>query len=188
MPDLMLTGREVQALSAYLLTLKLKRPGSDAAPSVPGERGETTAEDIEKGRRLVRDLGCTGCHETGRLRFQYIAPPLDNIGDKRPDELFFGSIIPGIILASLMMLTVYLICLRHKDWGPAGPQTTMWEKIVSLKGAGEMLVLFSLVMGGLFVGFFTPSEAGAVGSFFALLISLIRRTMTRTGFFKAVED
>jgi len=103
-------------------------------------------------------------------------------------RLFFGSIIPGLILAGLMMVTVYLICLRHQDWGPAGPKTTWWEKIVSLKGAGEMLVLFTLVMGGLFVGFFTPSEAGAVGSFFALLISFIRRTMTRKGFLKAVED
>jgi tripartite ATP-independent transporter DctM subunit len=103
-------------------------------------------------------------------------------------RLFFGSIIPGLILAGLMMLTVYLVCLRHHDWGPAGPKTTWWEKIVSLKGAGEMLVLFTLVMGGLFVGFFTPSEAGAVGSFFALLISFIRRTMSRKAFLKAVED
>ncbi len=103
-------------------------------------------------------------------------------------RLFFGSIIPGLILAGLMMVTVYVICLRHQDWGPAGPKTTWWEKIVSLKGAGEMLVLFTLVMGGLFVGFFTPSEAGAVGSFFALLISFIRRTMSRKRFLKAVED
>ncbi|MCK5915709.1 MAG: TRAP transporter large permease [Deltaproteobacteria bacterium] len=103
-------------------------------------------------------------------------------------KLFFGSIIPGFILAALMMVTIYVICQRHKDWGPAGPKTTLREKIISLKGAGEMLVLFSLVMGGLFIGFFTPSEAGAVGSFFALLISLIRRTLTREGFAKAIED
>ncbi|MCD6269795.1 MAG: TRAP transporter large permease [Deltaproteobacteria bacterium] len=103
-------------------------------------------------------------------------------------KLFFGSIIPGFILASLMMVTIYVICQWHKDWGPAGPKTTFREKIISLKGAGEMLVLFSLVMGGLFIGFFTPSEAGAVGSFFALLISLIRRNLTREGFARAVKD
>ncbi len=103
-------------------------------------------------------------------------------------KLFFGSIIPGFILASLMMVTIYVICQWHKDWGPAGPKTTFREKIISLKGAGEMLVLFSLVMGGLFIGFFTPSEAGAVGSFFALLISLIRRNLTREGFSRAVKD
>ena len=103
-------------------------------------------------------------------------------------KLFFGSIIPGVMLAFFMMVTVYVICQRHKDWGPAGPKTTFREKIVSLKGAGEILVLFFLVMGGLFVGFFTPSEAGAVGSFFALLISLIRRTLSLKGFVKAIED
>ena len=92
MPDLMLTRREVQALSAYLMSLK--RPGSGTASPVagPGNGEKATRGNIEKGRRLVRDLGCRGCHEIGGLRFQYIAPPLDNIGDKRTDELFFGNI------------------------------------------------------------------------------------------------
>jgi tripartite ATP-independent transporter DctM subunit len=103
-------------------------------------------------------------------------------------RLFFGSIIPGLILALLMLVTVHAICRRHPDWGPAGPQSGWREKLVSLKGSFEMITLFILVMGGLFIGFFTPSEAGAVGSFFALLISLIRRSLTLKGFFRAVED
>jgi tripartite ATP-independent transporter DctM subunit len=103
-------------------------------------------------------------------------------------RLFFGSIIPGLILALLMLVTVHAICRRHPDWGPAGPQSGWREKLVSLKGSLEMITLFILVMGGLFIGFFTPSEAGAVGSFFALLISLIRRSLTLKGFFRAVED
>ncbi len=103
-------------------------------------------------------------------------------------KLFFGSVIPGIILATLMAFTVYLLCIRHEDWGPAGPKTTFMEKIVSLKGSIEMLILFGLVMGGLYVGFFTPSEAGAVGAFFALLISVLRRAITWDGFVNAVKD
>ncbi len=103
-------------------------------------------------------------------------------------KLFFGSVIPGVILAVLMTLTVYLLCLKHEGWGPAGPQTSLWEKIVSLKGSIEMLVLFGLVMGGLYVGFFTPSEAGAVGAFFALLISILRRSITWQGFVNAIHD
>jgi len=103
-------------------------------------------------------------------------------------KLFFGSVIPGIILAVLMTLTVYLLCLKHDDWGPSGPQTSLWEKIVSLKGSIEMLVLFGLVMGGLYIGFFTPSEAGAVGAFFALLISVLRRSITWQGFVNAIHD
>ena len=103
-------------------------------------------------------------------------------------RLFFGSIIPGLILALLMLLTVHAICRRHPDWGPAGPKSSWREKVVSLKGSFEMITLFVLVMGGLFIGFFTPSEAGAVGSFFALLISLVRRSLSLKGFFRAVED
>ncbi|MBN2332171.1 MAG: TRAP transporter large permease [Deltaproteobacteria bacterium] len=103
-------------------------------------------------------------------------------------KLFFGSIIPGIILAILMIMSIYVLCQKHQEWGPAGPKTTLREKLVSLKGSLEIVILFTLVMGGLFVGFFTPSEAGAVGSFFALLISIIRGTLTRKGFVQAVED
>ncbi len=103
-------------------------------------------------------------------------------------KLFFGSVIPGIILATLMAFTVYLLCIRHEDWGPAGSKTTFKEKVISLKGSIEMLILFGLVMGGLYVGFFTPSEAGAVGAFFALLISVLRRAITWDGFVNAVKD
>ena len=84
-------------------------------------------------------------------------------------KLFFGSVLPGIILATLMMFTVYFLCVKNPEWGPSGPKFTFREKVVSLKGSIEMLVLFGLVMGGLYVGFFTPSEAGAVGAFLPLL-------------------
>jgi len=103
-------------------------------------------------------------------------------------KLFFGSVFPGIILAALMMFTVYFLCVKNPEWGPSGPKFTFREKIVSLKGSIEMLVLFGLVMGGLYVGFFTPSEAGAVGAFFAIIISLVRRSLSWKGFKGAVYD
>ena len=103
-------------------------------------------------------------------------------------RLFFGSIIPGLILAGLMILTVVFVCKRHREWGPAGPKTNLIQKIASFKGSIEVLILFSIVMGGLFVGFFTPSEAGAIGSFFALVISLVQRSLNWKGFTRAVED
>ncbi|NOZ68505.1 MAG: c-type cytochrome, partial [Deferribacteres bacterium] len=92
MPDLMLTDNEVQALSAYLMTLKRSNSGPPPSTQRASEGGGPPAKNIEEGRSLVRDLGCRGCHEIGGLGFQYIAPPLDNIGDKRTDELFFGNI------------------------------------------------------------------------------------------------
>ncbi len=97
MPDLMLRNNEIQALAAYLMTRR--RPDSNPplssshTPAGMGSAGRgALAKNIEKGRRLVRDRGCMGCHKIGTRRFQYIAPALDKIGDKRTDELFFGNI------------------------------------------------------------------------------------------------
>jgi tripartite ATP-independent transporter DctM subunit len=103
-------------------------------------------------------------------------------------RLFYGGIGAGVVLALLLVLSVYVICLRHSDWGPVGPASTVVEKLRSLTGAFEMVVLFLLVMIGLYFGFFTPTEAGAVGSMFALLISLIQRKLSWKGFIASVTD
>ncbi len=103
-------------------------------------------------------------------------------------RLFFGSVVPGAILAFFMVLTVYLVCIRHPDWGPTGPKFSWRERIAALPGSFEMVVIFLLVMAGLYVGYYTPSEAGAAGAFAALIISLIRRRLTWKGFVAAVID
>jgi len=103
-------------------------------------------------------------------------------------KLFWASIIPGILLMLLFLATVLVICRRHPEWAPAGPKTTWGEKFKSLPGSIEMLVLFGLVMGGLFAGLFTPSEAGAAGSAIALLISLVSGQLTFKRFVGAVAD
>jgi tripartite ATP-independent transporter DctM subunit len=103
-------------------------------------------------------------------------------------RLFYGSIATGVILAALMMTCVYVVCRLHPDWGPVGPRTGIMEKIRSLSGAMEMILLFLLVMLGLYFGFFTPSEAGAAGSFFAVLIGLLQGDLTIRGFLAAVEE
>ena len=103
-------------------------------------------------------------------------------------KLFWASIIPGMLLTGLFLATVWLICRRHPDWAPRGPRTTLGQKLRSLPGSVEMLVLFALVMGGLFAGLFTPSEGGAAGSAFALLISLVSRQLTWQRFVAAIAD
>ena len=67
------------------------------------------------------------------------------------------------------------------ELAPPGPRQTFKEKIRALAGLGETLALFVLVMGGLFSGFFTPTEAGGVGAFGTLVIALIRRKIDRQG-------
>ncbi len=103
-------------------------------------------------------------------------------------RLFYGGIGAGLLLALLLTLTVAVVCQIHKDWGPLAPKAGLAEKIKSLSGAFEMVALFCSVMIGLYFGVFTPTEAGAVGSFFAVLIGLVRRTLTWHGFKASVAD
>jgi len=103
-------------------------------------------------------------------------------------HLFIASIIPGVILTVLFLLTVLLLCMRNPALGPPGPSTGMREKLISLSGAAEALILFSLVIGGLYAGWFTPTESGAAGSFGALLIGLGRRKLSTQEFAKAVTE
>ncbi|MBI9110730.1 TRAP transporter large permease [Maridesulfovibrio ferrireducens] len=103
-------------------------------------------------------------------------------------RLFLGGVIPGILLCGLFLVTVFCMCVRHPDWGPSGPEVSFKEKMMSLPGSIEMVILFMLVMGGLFAGWFTPTEAGAAGAAFALLISIVSRQMTFKRFVAAVSD
>lgn len=103
-------------------------------------------------------------------------------------KLFYGGIGAGICLAILLMLTVYILCSIYKDWGPVGPKTSFMEKIRALTGTFEMAILFLLVMLGLYFGFFTPTEAGAAGSLFAVIISMAEGRLDWKGFIASVTD
>jgi C4-dicarboxylate transporter, DctM subunit len=103
-------------------------------------------------------------------------------------RLFYGGIGAGVVLTLLLMGTVYLVCRRHPDWGPVGPHFSLGDRLAALSGAMEMAILFLLVMLGLYFGVFTPAEAGAAGSFFAVVISLGRGLLSWQGFFYAVKD
>lgn len=103
-------------------------------------------------------------------------------------QLFLASIVPGLFLTGLFLATVFIICLRNPGLGPPGPQTAMREKLISLTGAVEAMILFLLVIGGLYAGWFTPTEAGAAGSFGALLIGLARRKLSRKEFVNAIAE
>jgi len=104
-------------------------------------------------------------------------------------DLFIAGIIPGLMLATLFIIPIYLMCRISPRLGPPATETFSWkERFVSLSGVWGMLGLFVLVIGGLYFGVFAPSEAGAIGAFGALLISLIRRRLTWSNLFAALKD
>ncbi|SHI38429.1 TRAP transporter large permease [Desulfofundulus thermosubterraneus] len=92
-------------------------------------------------------------------------------------QLFVASVIPGLLLALLFLGTVFFLCQRNPELGPGGPRVSLKEKLSSLSGFVPTLLLFAFVMGGLFLGWFTPTESGAFGAFGAMLISLAMRKL-----------
>jgi len=103
-------------------------------------------------------------------------------------KLFIAGVIPGILLAALFIAVVSLLCLRNPNLAPAGVPTSWREKLAGLTGILEMLILFALVIGGLFLGWFSPTQAGAAGAAGALLIGLARRQLNWQGFLFAIKD
>lgn len=97
-------------------------------------------------------------------------------------KLFIAGIIPGILEVVFYLATINIMCTINPRLGPALPRTNFKEKIVSLSLTWPALVLFILVIGGIYGGIFTPTEAGAVGSFGALIISFLRKRMTGKDF------
>jgi tripartite ATP-independent transporter DctM subunit len=103
-------------------------------------------------------------------------------------KLFIAGIIPGLIEAVFYMLTIYIMCKIKPELGPPGPTSTLREKIMSLKDTWGILVLFILVMGGIYGGIFTPTEAAGVGAFGALLLGFIKKKLNRQKIMTALAD
>ena len=103
-------------------------------------------------------------------------------------KLFYGGIGAGILLTFLIMAAVYVNCVIHPDWGPAGPRFTWREKIRSLPETSEVVLLFLLIILGLYFGLFTAGEAGAAGAFLAAIIGFASRKLTVKNFILALKD
>ncbi len=103
-------------------------------------------------------------------------------------KLFAAGIFPGILLSILFLLTIYLRVLKNPSLAPPGPKTSLREKIKSFAGVLETLLIFGLVMGGIFFGIFTPTEAAAVGALLTIIISIIRRQLSWKGFIESLAD
>ncbi len=93
-------------------------------------------------------------------------------------SLFMAGFLPGVLLTALFLATIAIITVRRPAAGPAGPKTNFKEKIVSLKSTWPMVLLFILVLGGIYGGIFTPTEAGAIGAFGAIVVTAAYRRLT----------
>ena len=103
-------------------------------------------------------------------------------------KLFIAGVLPGILLSIFFAATVALLCWRKPDIGPPGAPTSFKEKLRATGGIFEALILFLLAIGGLFLGWFSPTQAGAIGAGGALIIGVARRQMTWRSFIDAGKE
>ncbi|MBP2673366.1 MAG: transporter large rane protein [Deltaproteobacteria bacterium] len=103
-------------------------------------------------------------------------------------KLFFGNIIPSVILTAAILATVAWICRLHPDWGAAGPRFGWRERVKALPEAIDILVLFGIIMYALFTGVVTATEAAAVSCFLGYAICLARGKLTWKKFVDSMKD
>jgi len=93
-------------------------------------------------------------------------------------KLFIAGIIPGILEILFYWGTIYIMCRFDPNLGPSAPATTFRQKMTSLSLMWPVLVLVLIVLGGIYGGVFTPTEAGGIGAFGAFLVTLGRKKLT----------
>ncbi len=103
-------------------------------------------------------------------------------------QLFVAGIFPAILITILFIISIYIKCRINPEQGPCGEKFTWKEKLKSLLGLGETLAVFLLVIGGIFIGLFTPTEAAAIGAFGVLTIAVLRKQITWEGFINSLME
>ncbi|WP_086480403.1 TRAP transporter large permease [Oceanospirillum sanctuarii] len=103
-------------------------------------------------------------------------------------ELFAAGFLPGLLGILLYLAAVRYIVWRNPEAGPPGEKMSWSERFAALKGVWGVLVLFTIVMGGIYLGVFTPTEAAGIGAGGAFIIALARRSLTLGSLFHAMTD
>ena len=103
-------------------------------------------------------------------------------------KLFTASIIPGLLVGSLFVLIIYGMCKRNPALGPAGSVFTWSQRLRSLSEVVWVILIFIVMIGGMTMGVFTPTEAGSIGSGAILLLSILQRSLNFKGFALSVVE
>ncbi|PTX04995.1 MULTISPECIES: TRAP transporter large permease [Pararhodobacter] len=103
-------------------------------------------------------------------------------------RLFLAGVLPGLLLLAMFVLTIILMCWIWPEMGPAGPRTTLTEKMRAMIGAVPILSVIVVTIGGIYTGIFSPTEASAVGAGLIIAIGLISRTLTLRVFWNAAKS
>jgi len=92
--------------------------------------------------------------------------------------LFAAGIIPGLILTGLFMAVIWVLVRLRPDWAPQGPKMPWGERIRAVMAMWKLILLFGLAVGGIYTGWFSPTEAAGIAAFAAIVIAAASRQLT----------
>jgi C4-dicarboxylate transporter DctM subunit len=103
-------------------------------------------------------------------------------------SLFAAGVLPGIMMAVLCIVTIVLLCRFNPNLAPP-PQKCSWkERFASLKGLIGVVILFGVVLGGMFTGFFSVNQSAAIGAFLAIILTAVNRNLNWNTVKTALRD
>ena len=103
-------------------------------------------------------------------------------------QLFLAGMIPGLIIAVLFIGIIYLWAKLKPEDAPMSDRSTWMERVRSLPEVAWVLLIFLMVVGGIMNGFFTPSEAGAMGTFAVIVLTVVKRDLNFKNYAKSVVE
>jgi tripartite ATP-independent transporter DctM subunit len=99
-----------------------------------------------------------------------------------------AGVVPGLILTALFVLTIYVLTRLNAKLGPAAPRAAFPERWRALRGGAALAAVVMLVIGGIYLGVFTPTEAASVGALLTMLVALARGRLSWTTFIEAMIE
>ena len=102
--------------------------------------------------------------------------------------ILIAGILPGVLTAVIFMLMIYLRCRLNPSLATLAPKTEWKERLVAVRQVWGMLLLFLVVMGLIYTGVATPTEAGAIGCLIALVIALCIGTLKWSNFIEGLLE
>ncbi|KFE34923.1 TRAP transporter large permease [Thioclava atlantica] len=103
-------------------------------------------------------------------------------------RLFMAGILPGLLLLSAFVLTIALLCAVHAEMGPKGPSTSTAEKGRAFLGAIPILLVIFITIGGIYSGYFSPTEAAGIGAALVIAIGAVSGNLTLRSFWEAARS
>ena len=103
-------------------------------------------------------------------------------------KLFIAGVLPGVLAVAMYMITITLIGMARPAFLPAGPRHSSKERVAALRDVWATLLLFAFVIGGIYGGLFTATEAAGAGAGGAFVIGVVRGRLSRADIYRSLLE